>query len=235
MRVTFSWDDGAVEDLKLFELHRKYGIPGMFFVPTINSEGRDVISERDIRANCSDLIKFGGHTLNHKYLTEVDIAEVENELIANKEYLERATGEEIIHFCLPGGKYNKQILKKVFASFETCRTADTMNIRNRGRLIKPTIHFYDRGKKSLILNSLRHCNFSSALFFLKNRKTDYFELIKKYISSMSNKNVTIIIWGHSWEIENLKLWGELESLFDYISNRFRNSICSYSDMCNETL
>lgn len=30
MKIAFSWDDGALEDRKLFELHEKYEIPGMF-------------------------------------------------------------------------------------------------------------------------------------------------------------------------------------------------------------
>lgn len=30
MKIIFSWDDGALEDQKLFELHEKYKIPGMF-------------------------------------------------------------------------------------------------------------------------------------------------------------------------------------------------------------
>lgn len=36
MKISFSWDDGTLEDQKLFELHEKYRIPGMFFVPTRN-------------------------------------------------------------------------------------------------------------------------------------------------------------------------------------------------------
>ena len=39
MRVIFSWDDGAPQDKKMYELHEKYKIPGMFFVPTKNREG----------------------------------------------------------------------------------------------------------------------------------------------------------------------------------------------------
>ena len=29
MRITFCWDDGALQDQKLFALHEKYALPGM--------------------------------------------------------------------------------------------------------------------------------------------------------------------------------------------------------------
>ena len=50
MKIIFSWDDGALEDQKLFELHEKYKIPGMFFVPTFNREGRKVLTKEMIRS-----------------------------------------------------------------------------------------------------------------------------------------------------------------------------------------
>ncbi len=46
--ISFSWDDGAVEDLKLMELSQKYDIPGIFFIPCTNPE-RAVLTEENIR------------------------------------------------------------------------------------------------------------------------------------------------------------------------------------------
>ena len=67
MKLAFSWDDGALEDQKLFELHEKYQIPGMFFVPTKNREGREVLSPNIIKRAESQYVSFGGHTDNHTY------------------------------------------------------------------------------------------------------------------------------------------------------------------------
>ena len=71
MKIAFSWDDGALEDQKLFELHEKYEIPGMFFVPTRNREGREVVTPEIMRIAESRYIRFGGHTENHTYLTSI--------------------------------------------------------------------------------------------------------------------------------------------------------------------
>ena len=141
MKLTFTWDDGAPEDKTLFALHEKYGIPGMFFVPTENREGRAVLTPEDIRdAARSALLDFGGHTHTHRYLTTVDPQEVAGELADNKHYLEDILGREVPHFCLPGGKYNQEVLNEAFAQFKTVRTADTMNFYNQSDLLKPTFH-----------------------------------------------------------------------------------------------
>lgn len=89
MKIIFSWDDGALEDQKLFELHEKYKIPGMFFVPTFNREGRKVLTKEMIRSSESEYVQFGGHTQNHTYLTSIPLEDVEEEVLLNKNYLPR--------------------------------------------------------------------------------------------------------------------------------------------------
>ena len=111
MKLAFSWDDGALEDRKLFELHEKYSIPGMFFVPTENREGREVLTPNIIREAESPYIQFGGHTAHHTYLTSIPLENVEEEVVSNQKYLEDVLGHTVTDFCLPGGKYNDDIYK----------------------------------------------------------------------------------------------------------------------------
>lgn len=217
MNVFFSWDDGAEEDVKLMELHCKYNIPGMFFVPTKNREGRKVIDKNIIKKFDSNIIFFGGHTQNHTYLTKIPINYVKSEVEDNKKYLEDIVGHEIKHFCLPGGAYNADILSIIKPMFSTIRTADTMNFNN-GYLIKPSFHFYPRGIRSLLINGICHESYGQVMFIVRNMKTSYFDLIESIVSN-EFKNQTssdIHIWGHSWEIEKLDLWKRLERLFELV-------------------
>lgn len=217
MKIAFSWDDGALQDEKLFELHSKYEIPGMFFVPTKNREGRGVLTPETIRNAESKYIKFGGHTQNHVYLTELNLNDVEIEVVENKKYLEDLLGHEIDDFCLPGGRYTKDILDSVYKYYKTIRTADTMNFVFDGGPLKPSIHFYPRGIKSLVGNSFRNKSYRELGVLLKHFSEDYFELVKKIVAFEKTKeNSVVMIWGHSWEIEELNLWKKLEDFMCYV-------------------
>jgi len=61
---------------------------------------------------------------------------------------------------------------------------------------------------------------------------DYYGLIKEIIKGLSDTPdfYNIIVWGHSWEIEENSLWGELEDLFQFITTSCPASITAYSDL-----
>ncbi len=225
MKIAFSWDDGALEDQRLFELHEKYKIPGMFFVPTRNREGREVLTPEMIREAESEHVQFGGHTENHTYLTSIPLDEVEQEVLLNKIYLENTLGHEIEDFCLPGGKYTSEILNIVNRHYKTIRTADTMNFKYSGGELKPAIHFYPRGNKSLLGNAFRNQGFSQGAYIALHYKMNYFELISNLIRNEQRKeNSVVMVWGHSWELEKEHLWEELEKFMqqDFVKNNAVN-------------
>ena len=231
MKIVFTWDDGAVEDLKLIALHEKYNLPGMFFVPNFNKEGRAVISADDIKHCASSLISFGGHTKNHSYLTTVAKSDLDEEIYANQAYLSELLGTEIPHFCLPGGKYNEEVLASVYKYYKTIRTADTMNFRNEGTLIKPSFHIYPRGYKSLVGNAMRNGSNSVLLNLLMHPNRDYFETLADIVDLEKNKSsADIIFWGHSWELEEFGLWNSLEEIMKNISLNYKENCVSYDEL-----
>lgn len=63
-------------------------------------------------------------------------------------------------------------------------------------------------------------------------RCDYFDTIKKMIKNQSNSDSDIMIWGHSWEIEELNLWNKLEDLFVFLKENFYDSCCKYDDLLN---
>lgn len=213
MKIAFSWDDGALEDQKLFELHEKYRIPGMFFVPTRNREGREVLRPEMMREAESEYVAFGGHTENHTYLTQIPLDAVTSEVSNNKKYLEYELGHKVEHFCLPGGQYNQKILNIVYRYFRTVRTADTMNFHYSKGPLKPSFHFYPRGIRSLAGNGIRNRSYRQTVYILRYYRSDYFDLIRRVIDKEAqNEDVSIVIWGHSWELEEYDLWAQLEKL-----------------------
>ena len=228
MKLAFSWYDGALEDQRLFELHEKYEIPGMFFVPTRNKEGRNVLTPGMMRKAESRNVFFGGHTENHTYLTSIPINEVENEVLKNKQYLEDVLGHDVPDFCLPGGRYTEEILQIVYKHYKTIRTADTMNFTYTSGALKPAVHFFPRGWMSLLGNTKRHNSFNELFYVATHPWKKYFQLINDLIGLESKKDDSVVmIWGHSWELEEYHLWDELEKLMKVVKEY---GCCQYSEM-----
>jgi peptidoglycan/xylan/chitin deacetylase (PgdA/CDA1 family) len=230
--ISFSWDDGAKEDLKLMDLSLKCHIPGIFFIPATNPE-RGVIDGESIKLLAGNGFEIGAHTYSHVYLNKLGINEADKEMEDGKNYLEQLLGMEIDHFCFPGGKYNKNLIKISKKYFRTARTADTGAIvQNNSFLIKPAFHFYNRGKKSLIYNSLKNNSPIFRMSLINIACSDYFEFLRKLVDNLASNSAdtNIIIWGHSWEIEQFQLWNKLEEMFRFISVHYPESIRSYSEL-----
>lgn len=232
MKIAFSWDDGALEDIRLFELHRKYNIPSIFFVPTKNIEGREVLTKDIILHNADELISFGSHTQSHIYLTKIPMERIESEITDNKKYLEDILQREIEHFCYPGGAYNDQIIKIVHKYFKTSRTADTMYFKKPEKsMLKPSFHFYPRGIKSIIGNGIRNGSYTEVGRAMKHCKWNYFNVMKNIIEMESHMfDRYVVVWGHSWEIEAKNLWKELDSLFSFIRNEYAECVVDYNEI-----
>ena len=206
----------------------------MFLIPTMNREGRVVINDVVIRRAKSKFIDFGGHTKNHVYLTDILISDVDAEIKDNKDYLEDILGQEVKHFCFPGGKYNSEIIDVVKKYYKTTRTADTMSfVAKDDFLIKPAIHLYPRGKKSIIGNCLRNKSYKEMICVIHNIRHSDFDIYKRLLlEDVSDVNKDIIIWGHSWEINEKGLWYEVESMFRFINEGFLSSVVHYDCLNN---
>jgi peptidoglycan-N-acetylglucosamine deacetylase len=236
IRISFSWDDGAREDLKLMDLSLRYEMPGMFFIPAVNNE-RSVINPREIMTLAGNNFEIGSHTYSHTYLTHLPIKKAEDEIVNGKNYLQDLLGKEITHFCFPGGKSNTALIDFSKRHFKSARTSDTGSYVNSGEfLVKPTFHFYNRGKKSLFFHSFINTFtlFQATIKHIIN--DDYFTLIQSVIEDLANSNQqnNILIWGHSWEIEKYENWKKLEELFAFINSHPSVEKILYSKLLNSS-
>jgi peptidoglycan/xylan/chitin deacetylase (PgdA/CDA1 family) len=119
--VTFSFDDGVLQDIRLIELLNKYGLKATF---NLNSElfgGQNILRFEDYRPHvvhryviASKDVKevyagheVAAHTLTHPKLTTV---EDDNEIIRQVEQdrlnLSELVGYEVVGFAYPGGGVN---------------------------------------------------------------------------------------------------------------------------------
>jgi peptidoglycan/xylan/chitin deacetylase (PgdA/CDA1 family) len=232
-RLFFTWDDGHPDDLQLKDMHEAYRIPCMLFIPAYNKEHKPVLSCNEIANIESEFVEAGSHTYHHAYLTGIPKKDVHAELLDGKRYLEDILGHSIDHFCLPGGRYTKNIQQEALDIYRTVRTAKTMCTSHKFPVVDTTFHFYPRGWRSVYYNSFKNRSINILLqAATRFYREDYFEFIKSYIQYAFNKQSKddIVLYGHSWEMTEYQLWGKLKDLFDFI--KASNIPCGhYSEIC----
>ena len=72
-----------------------------------------------------------------------------------------------------------------------------------------------------MLSNLRHFikdkNLNGFANYLVALSFDWKQLIMKLFDKVNESGGVFHIWGHSWEIEENNLWGDLEEILKYVS------------------
>lgn len=209
--VTFSYDDGVVQDIRLVELLNKYGLKCTF---NLNSDrfGRKNIFQRDIGRICgyrvhADDVKYiyeghevAVHTLTHPHLTELNDADVIREVEQDRLNLSDMVGYEVVGMAYPFG---------LPASEER---VPRLIKENTGVLYSRTTILTDSYDKQ---NDLYR--FAPNEFHLHFDRL--MEMGEKFIEMKPDKPQLFYIWGHAYEMDYAsENWVRLEEFFKLISN-----------------
>ena len=115
--VTFSFDDGVTQDIRLIEILNRYGLKGTF---NLNSEllGKDGALDRngrrvthikirpeDVRS-IYDGHEVAVHTLTHPLLPTLEEAEIIRQVEEDRKNLSALCGYEVVGMAYPGGGVN---------------------------------------------------------------------------------------------------------------------------------
>ena len=107
--VTFSYDDGVVEDIRLIEILNKYGLKGSFHI----NSGR---TESDRKVKLADMAKvYAGHeischTLTHPFIANCHGEEIIRQTIEDRRNLEAAAGYIVRGMSYPYGSVNDKVV-----------------------------------------------------------------------------------------------------------------------------
>ena len=233
MWVLTSWDDGHPLDERLADLLDRYGLKATFFVPFKNSEGRPVMST-DALCRLDGRFEIGSHTMDHVVLTELSREECERQVVGGKDALEQLLGHVVSGFCYPRGKYNVLIRDIVMrAGCNYARTIENLRL-DLGEdpfSIPTSIQLFPHGKQVLIRNYLRYGHYITRFEVLKiaMRSKNWFDFIVNLLKYDSEDCIILHIWGHSWEIEGLGLWNQIEELFSIIAAK-QPKLCTISEL-----
>jgi peptidoglycan-N-acetylglucosamine deacetylase len=213
LRVIFttSWDDGHPLDLRLADLLAEHGMRGTFYVP-VRLEARLQVS--DLRRLRNLGMEVGAHTVNHVDLTAA--ADPFGELIDGKHYLEDVLGEEITAFAYPFGRFDSHVSRLAQkAGYRLARTTVAFSTRrNFNPYQMPTsFQFVPCSRAIHVRHALREWNWSGLLTWGGRWRceTALRRLGQLAIEDARSSDGVFHIWGHSWEIDSHRLWGELKA------------------------
>jgi peptidoglycan/xylan/chitin deacetylase (PgdA/CDA1 family) len=208
--VTTSWDDGHAFDMRLADLLDKYKMRGTFYVAR---DQKHRLSESQIR-ELSVRHEVGAHTLTHLNLELASSERRVEEIGGSKQWLESVIGKPVEMFCYPYGRFEAESKRIVQGSgFRGARSTEKiLNATPRDSFMMPVSMMVYRSpyrvREKILLPALGE--------WLGN---EYWErLAKRKIDEVVKEGGVFHLWGHSWEIDRLRLWGSLERFCRYITS-----------------
>ncbi len=212
--VTFSYDDGVVQDIRLIELLNKYNLKATF---NLNSEklgnmgtylrnGQRLCSYKVSRKDAATIYsghEIAGHTLTHPTLVNVaDDKEIIRQVEQDRLNLSEIAGYEVLGFAYPGGGINNddrvaEIIKNNTGVKYARTTTNTDSFDRQENLFRFNPNVYHTMQFDRLM-----------------------EMGKQFIEMKADKPQIFYIWGHSYELDFLPdHWTRLEEFFKLISNK----------------
>lgn len=217
MIITTSWDDGSPLDVRLCSILKQNRIEGTIYAPVMNAE-IEVMNAGSLKELSRDF-EIGGHTYNHTVLTLANKEKIDEELCKSKEQIERITGREVISFCYPKGKYNKDVIERVKkAGYKGARTIKVFRTTpSHPYEHDTTVHAADKllcPKMAYLFTT--DCRGLAFRLLLKRDIFRRWDVIAKRTLDYVLENGGIWhMWGHSWEIDQNNDWPLLKDVLEY--------------------
>jgi len=212
--LTFSFDDGVVQDIRMIELLNKYGMKGTF---NLNSEklgkARTMVMKNGQRI-CHYKIApqevkdtYAGHevavhTLTHPHLYDMPDEELIRQVEEDRKNLEALVGYDIVGMAYPFGDNDERIARVI---------RENTKIRY-ARVVKLVDHYDEQ---------------EDLLRFYGNGRMHHFdrlmEMADEFIAMKPDKKQIFYIWGHTYEMD-------IDSSYWYRFEEFLKKIAGHEDI-----
>ena len=211
--ITFSYDDGVLQDRRTIDILNKYGLKATFNLNSgllgltrtlkIETNGGFVdhssVQEKDVKY-IYEGHEVAAHTLTHPFLPKQSDEEITRQVEKDRLALSEMVGYEVIGMAYPCGGANSdnrvaQIIRKTtgIQYARTITSTHSFDLQNNLYGLNPTLH-HDEALKQL-------------------------DLIETFLSSKFDAPALLYIWGHSFEFDARNTWDSFEELCRMLSGR----------------
>ena len=214
--LTFSYDDGTLQDKRLVELFNKYGMKATFNLNSelfgqpgelIRANGTRRVDHTKVNARDVKYIYQGHevavHTLTHPRLPAIeDEAQIIRQVEQDRLNLSELVGYEVVGMAYPcGGVNNDDRVAAIIKEHTPVRYARTIT----------STYSFDLPQNMLRLNPTVHICDTEKLF----------ALAKEFIEMKTEEPKIFYIWGHSYEFDvtDRMDWGKMEEFCQLISGK----------------
>ena len=211
--LTFSYDDGVTQDIRLIELFNKYGMKATF---NLNSEllGKDGTLVREgVRIthikNKKEDVKYiyaghevAAHTLTRPTLSQVnEVAEIIRQVEQDRLNLSDLCGYEVLGMAYPGGGINyndfaTETIKNHTGIKYARTTVSSHNFELQDNLyqFKPSVYHHGEMDKM-------------------------FEMGEQFLNLQTDVPQIFYVWGHAYEFDICNEWDRFEEFLQMMSGR----------------
>ena len=209
--VTFSFDDGVTQDIRLIEILNRYNLKGTFNINSdllgrsgeLNRNGRDVRHDKvqpcDLRA-IYEGHEIAVHTLTHPNLTQLDGDEIIRQVEQDRKQLSQLCGYEVVGMAYPcGGVNNDERVAEIIKNNTGVKYARTIT----------STHKFDMQTELF--------RFNPSVYYIEENLG---EVIDSFLRIKSDEPQLLYIWGHSYEMDAEYItWEKFESLCAALASR----------------
>ena len=204
--VTFSYDDGVTQDLKLIEILNRYGLKATF---NLNSGSfgtreskfiddvlvyRDKVFSRDVKY-IYEGHEVASHTVDHPDLTRLGDDGIVYQVEEDRKRLSELVGYEIHGFAYPCGYVNDRVISVI---------KERTGIKY-ARSVRITENF------------LPQRNLYDMEFTTRNFGENFLKLTRDFVELKTDKPRIFSVWGHAYEFDWKRNWHVFEEFCKIIS------------------
>ncbi len=192
--LTFSYDDGPRQDIRLIELFDKYGMKGTFHLNGANYINKSDEELEEIRRRYKGH-EIAAHTMRHGDLNRMTNVSIAREVLDDRMVLEKIAGYPVVGMSYPSGRFSDHVIE-VLKSCGIAYSRTTIPVRDSVELPEEFLEWNPS------------CHHKIALPIVE-------DFIEKLDSEWNRP--LLYIWGHAHEFRTEEDWEYIEKILKMLS------------------